>query len=209
MHIRGFVSVLGVLVGLFAGCSSGSSSGGGASCSQICSRAKAANCPTPETDCEGKCAGYIKSTSAACKSKLDTLSSCLSGATFKCDANGSASACESQATDWANCVAQSPGTGGSGGNGGTGGSGGSSGSSACAAQSGDDACVACTRSKCCTAFKNCSANTDCAAVASCYGQCDVNDDACFTNCADAHPSGDQLFSKVITCLDAQCSTECQ
>jgi hypothetical protein len=54
--------------------------------------------------------------------------------------------------------------------------------------SGSATCDACLTASCCASYNACGSNTECIAVFQCAKTCN-GDDACVTDCLDAHPAG--------------------
>lgn len=70
-------------------------------------------------------------------------------------------------------------------------------------------CTACVRSSCCAAATRCAREPGCAALDACLGECPDVDDACRTNCRDAHPGGfTEAFAALSSCSATNCAGAC-
>jgi hypothetical protein len=72
---------------------------------------------------------------------------------------------------------------------------------------GCDACVqSALQGACASQYQACTANSACSALLSCVNQCTTQ--ACVTTCQQQNPGGVSLFNPVVSCVNTQCSAEC-
>jgi hypothetical protein len=92
--------------------------------------------------------------------------------------------------------------GGGGANGGGGGAGGVSGVS--------QACITCVSGgQCMSPGLACYADTDCQAILTCaISPGCPQDQTCIAACIAQHPAGESLFTPALTCIQANCATDC-
>lgn len=78
--------------------------------------------------------------------------------------------------------------------------------SACGFASGDATCDTCLDTSCCGAANACLADADCTALLDCAEPC--ADDACFSACEAAHPTGATKLGALSTCATTTCGSAC-
>lgn len=178
-------------------------------CERICARSAAARCGGDTPNCVDLCEAQIGATPAACDGALEDVSRCLSGATFRCDADDESEAptCRGALNAWASCLerngadfpddpepapepAPEPGEG-----------------AVCDAEAGDDACTRCQKESCCDAVSACDGA--CQDFVTCVDACAIDDDACLGACGKASPSGVAAFQAVFQCAALSCGSECE
>ena len=76
----------------------------------------------------------------------------------------------------------------------------------CGLSTGDATCDTCLDASCCTQNTACVSDADCTALITCGDAC--RDDACFSACMSAHPTGAALLDTLSTCVGTSCSTAC-
>ncbi|WP_394848424.1 hypothetical protein LZC95_13300 [Pendulispora brunnea] len=79
----------------------------------------------------------------------------------------------------------------------------------CTASSGDPACDPCLAEYCCAPAEKCRANPECNAIVECVqSKCAKGDNSCIYRCYTAHPRGQDDVTKMVQCLQANCSATC-
>jgi hypothetical protein len=194
-----------------------------AACERICARSQAARCGGDTPDCEDTCALQLEATPDACEDALTTVTRCLSGATFRCDADDESEApsCNASLSAWARCVEQNggelpdaprptpspspsprptpgptPAPSPAPGDDGV-----------CEAEPGDDSCASCQKASCCDEVSACDAS--CQSFVACVDVCATDDDACLEACVRASPAGALAFQAMYECAALACASECE
>lgn len=180
---------------------SSSGSSGGSICEQLCEKGASASCAKQST-CVADCETELKQIPAGCKEQADAANECAigRGTGWKCSSKGRpqvSGGCDDEAQALVDCVL----------NGGAGGGGGGNGSCG-TLTSGSQTCDACVQQKCCSIQKACSDDAECVAILDCFNDC--NDDACFTQCEQDHPSGVAKEQALYGCISGpKCGQACK
>jgi hypothetical protein len=177
---------------------------GGTICERVCDKAAAANCPAQST-CVKDCEADLGKIPASCKEQADAANECAAerATSWKCSSKGRPqvdAGCDKESEALVSCV-----LGGGGGGGTDGGGGGSCGN----LSSGNAQCDTCVNSKCCAEATACSNDPACTDILGCFSTKNCADDACYTQCENAHPTGVQKEQAFYGCLGSSCKTACQ
>ncbi len=76
----------------------------------------------------------------------------------------------------------------------------------CSAQSGDDSCDHCVKSKCCPEVQACSENAECTNLAECANSCTTI--SCQNSCEQQHPKGVTAVVNLGDCMLNYCESVC-
>lgn len=179
--------------------SDGASGGGGSACERACAKSAGANC-SAQASCVSDCEADLAKIPASCKDQADAAIECAGtkATAWKCDDKGKAvvtAGCDDETGALISCIV--------GGGQDAGGDGGSCGT----LTSGKAACDTCVNNNCCAQAAACSSDAECGAILQCFSSC--NDDACYTKCENAHPSGVSHEQAFYTCLGTSCKAACQ
>lgn len=186
--------------------STGTSSGTGV-CADFCNKAAGANC-SKQSSCESDCKTQQTQTPAACQSALDDMLKCATttGTFSGCSSAGKPklTGCDNQSLAYLQCL-----QGSSSGDGGTQQDSGTNPGNCGGITMNTTSCNNCFKQSCCAQGATCGANAECTAIISCFGGCNPNDNTCFDNCVQAHPTGENDLNAIDSCLSSSCNSACQ
>lgn len=182
-----------------SGSSGKPSSSGGTICEKICAKAESAKCSGQST-CITDCEADQKKIPAGCQTEADAAQKCAAekATHFQCSSSGKATVkgdCDTEGSALVQCVLG-------------GGKPDSGGPKDCGnLKTGDKTCDSCMEASCCSQLAACSGDKACLDIIDCASGC--TDNACVTNCENAHSAGITKERALIGCMTTSCKTQCQ